>query len=76
VSPALFFGLVLLGAGLFGWMIAGVLGRRSAFIRSWFSAGVDIEWWTQRGKAQVRVIASVWILLGVGISVYGLVAAH
>lgn len=76
MSPALFFGLVVLGSGLFMWAIAGFLGRRSAIIRSWFSANVDIAWWTQRGKAQIHVLAFFWVLLGIGFCVYGLVAGR
>lgn len=73
MSPALLFGLVVLGSGLFVWTIAGFLARRSAIIRSWFSADVDIAWWTQRGKTQIHVLAFFWVLLGLGFSLYGLV---
>ncbi|WP_461165318.1 hypothetical protein [Arthrobacter sp. R4-81] len=64
--------MALLGSGLFMWTMAGILARQSAIIRSWFSADIDIAWWTQRGITQVHVVASVWILLGVIVSVSGL----
>jgi hypothetical protein len=75
MSPALLFGLFVLGSGLFVWVIAGFVARRAATIRSWF-AEVDIAWWTQRGKAQIHVLAFFWFLLGLGFCVYGLVAGR
>jgi hypothetical protein len=75
MSPALLFGLFVLGSGLFVWVIAGFVARRAATIRSWF-AEVDIAWWTQRGKAQIHVLAFLWILLGLGFCAYGLAAGR
>lgn len=72
MAPATLFGLVLIGAGLFGLVISRPLARRAAVMRSWFSASVDIAWWTQRETPRLRLIFVSWILIGIGFVLYGL----
>lgn len=74
MSPAVLFGLVLFAGGVLLVAVAGPLGKASAVLRSWTRGNIDIRWWSQRGKTQVRVIAFIWVLAGTGIAIYGLLA--
>ncbi len=74
MAPGVLFGLVLVGAGPFGWAIARPLARRAAKIRTWVSATADVVWWTQRGTTQVRAMAACWIVIGFLIAVLSLTA--
>jgi hypothetical protein len=76
MTPGTLFGLVLIGAGIFGLAVSDPLSKIATSSRAYLRPGLDRESYQRRNILQIRAIAVLWILLGVGCAIYGLTTGH
>ena len=70
------FGLVLIAAGILVLAISGPLTKLSANSQAYLRPRLDKAAFIRRNLRVVRVMGFVWIVLGAGISVFGIVTGR
>lgn len=76
MTPALFMGLVVTAAGLLMVAISGLLIRGAVSGHLWLRPGPETDVYRRRKSRQVRTIATSWTVLGVGITLFGLITGR
>lgn len=72
MNPIVLTGLLNIGIGIFCWAISGVLSRIAGSSYVYLHPAQDKEAFQRRKVVHIRVIAAVFVVLGIGIVVYGL----
>lgn len=76
MSGLLIFGLVGLGAGVFGWLISGWLSNFASDSYSRLNPGSNRDLFRRRNVTGIRVISSVMLLLGLGFVIFVLLGGR
>lgn len=72
LNPIILAGLLNIGIGIFAWAISGVLSRIASGSYAYLRPGQDKEAFRRRNAVLIRIIAILFVVLGIGIVVYGL----
>jgi hypothetical protein len=77
MAPGTLFGLVLIGAGIFLFAVSPFLTDRAAKIRvEWLQPNLDRLAFKRRNVRILRFMAAAWVVIGLGIAIYGLASGH
>lgn len=69
-------GLLFIGLGIFGWAMSGVLSRIASSSYAYLHPGRNKEAFQRRNALKIRIMGTFFLLLGVGIVVYGLLGGR
>ena len=69
-------GVLFIGLGIFGWAMSGVLSRMASSSYFYLRPGRDKEAFRRKNSLGIRILGSFFILVGVGIVLYGLVGGR
>lgn len=77
MAPGTLFGLVLIGAGIFVFAVSPFLTDRAVKFRvEWLQQNLDQPTFKRRNIRILRVMAVAWVVIGLGIAIFGLVTGR
>lgn len=77
MAPGTLFGLVLMGAGIFLFAVSRVLTDRVAKFRvEWFQPNLDKRANSRRNVRILRIMAGVWVVIGIGCASFGVITGR